>query len=82
MVVKIMVPFWVPIIVRHLIFRVPKRDHNFDNHTFAVNKKDYNAPSFGLHGGWLSDTVMRCALRAAIRSLFYFQGGSAWHSGL
>ena len=32
LVVKIMVPFWVPIIVRHLIFRVPKRDHNFDNH--------------------------------------------------
>ena len=23
-VVKIMVPFWVPIIIRHLIFRVPK----------------------------------------------------------
>ena len=32
-VVKIMVPFWVPVIVRHLILRVPKkRDHNFDNH--------------------------------------------------
>ena len=24
-VVKMMVPFWVPIIVRHLIFRVPKK---------------------------------------------------------
>ena len=24
-VVKIMVPFWVPIIIRHLLFRVPKR---------------------------------------------------------
>ena len=23
--VKIIVPFWVPIIVRHLIFRVPKK---------------------------------------------------------
>ena len=31
-VVKIMVPFWIPIIIRHLVFRVPKRDHNFDNH--------------------------------------------------
>ena len=32
-VVKIMVPFWIPIIIRHLIFRVPKKiDHNFDNH--------------------------------------------------
>ena len=25
-VVKIMVPFWVPIIIRHLLFRYPKRD--------------------------------------------------------
>ena len=32
MVVKITVPFWIPIIIRHLIFRVPKRDHHFDNH--------------------------------------------------
>ena len=24
-VVKIMVPFWVPIIIRHLLFRVPKK---------------------------------------------------------
>ena len=24
-VVKIMVPFWVPIIIRHLIFRVPRK---------------------------------------------------------
>ena len=24
-VVKIMVPFWVPIIIGHLIFRVPKK---------------------------------------------------------
>ena len=23
-VVKIMVPFWVPIIIRHLLFKVPK----------------------------------------------------------
>ena len=24
-VVKIMVPFWVPIIIRHLLFRVPQK---------------------------------------------------------
>ena len=24
-VIKIMVPFWIPIIIRHLIFRVPKK---------------------------------------------------------
>ena len=30
---EIMVPFGIPSITRHLIFRVPKkRDHNFDNH--------------------------------------------------
>ena len=28
-----MVPFWVPIIIRHLIFLgYPTRDHSFDNH--------------------------------------------------
>ena len=32
-VVKSMVPFWVPSIIRHLMFRVyPKRDSNFDNY--------------------------------------------------
>ena len=31
-VVKIMVPSWIPTIMRHLIFRVPKKSHNFDNH--------------------------------------------------
>ena len=30
-VVKIVVPFWVPNILG-LVFRVPKKDHNFDNH--------------------------------------------------
>ena len=28
-VVKIMVPFWVPIIIRHVIFRVPKKGPSF-----------------------------------------------------
>ena len=32
MVVKIMVRFWVLSLVQHLVFRRPKRDHNFDNH--------------------------------------------------
>ena len=31
-VVKMMVFFWIPIIVWHLIFRVPKKGQNFDNH--------------------------------------------------
>ena len=28
-VVKMMVPFWIPIIMRHLIFRAPKRGSQF-----------------------------------------------------
>ena len=31
----IMVPVWVPIIIRHLLFRAPKRDFNFDNYPFG-----------------------------------------------
>ena len=31
-VVKIMVPFWVLSIIRHLVFRDPKGHHSFDNH--------------------------------------------------
>ena len=34
-VVKIMVPFWVLVIIRHLLFRVPKSELNFDNHPHA-----------------------------------------------
>ena len=36
-VVKIMVPFWVPNIVRHRLFRVPKRGHNFDNYPYVAS---------------------------------------------
>ena len=36
-VVKIKVPFWVPIIIRHLYYLgYPKRDPNFDNHPGVV----------------------------------------------
>ena len=38
-VVKIMVPFWVPIIIRHLLFRYPKRDLNFDNYPYSLALK-------------------------------------------
>ena len=34
-VVNIRIPFWVPIRIRHLIFRVPKKDHNFDNYPYS-----------------------------------------------
>ena len=33
-VVNIRDPFWVLIIIRHLIFRVPKKGHNFDNYPY------------------------------------------------
>ena len=36
-----MVPSWIPIIIRHLIFRVPpKRDHDFDNHSYGYVIKE------------------------------------------
>ena len=31
-----MVPLWIPIIIRHLLFRVPKKGHNFDNHPYIL----------------------------------------------
>ena len=35
-IVKIMVPFWVPIIIGAvLFFGDPKRDHNFDKHPYS-----------------------------------------------
>ena len=36
-VVKIRVLFWVPIIIRHRLFRDPKRDPNFDNYPYTYN---------------------------------------------
>ena len=45
-----MVPFWVPIIIRHLLFRrshgtyysgYPKRDLNFDNYPFRVQASGF-----------------------------------------
>ena len=34
-IIKMMVPFWVLAIIRHLVFRGPKRDHDFDNHPYT-----------------------------------------------
>ena len=34
--VQVMVFFWVRNIIRHLVFREHKRDHNFDNHPFGL----------------------------------------------
>ena len=62
-VVKIMVPFWSllnPIIIRHRIFCVPKRDH-FDNHPYAgispksrkVHQRLAHADAFHHQHGWV-----------------------------
>ena len=42
-VVKIMVPFGIPSIIWHLIFRVPKRAHNFDNHLLRLGHASYKS---------------------------------------
>ena len=38
-----MVPFWVPIVIRHLLFR----DHNCDNHPYSTPEPYYDFQ--GLH---------------------------------
>ena len=38
-----MVPFWVPIIIRHLIFRVPKKDHNLTTTHMYTGLRDPQA---------------------------------------
>ena len=45
--VKIMVPFWVPIIVRHLTFRVPKREHILKTAHIALGLKWHLAWALG-----------------------------------
>ena len=40
-VVKIMVPFWVPNIIRHPIFRMSKRNPNFDNYPCGYMNPKY-----------------------------------------
>ena len=34
-----MVLFWIPVIIRHLLFQVPRRDRNFDNHPFSFRNR-------------------------------------------
>ena len=54
-VVKIMVPFWVPMILPHLIFRVPKkRDHNFDNHPYEHHELSRITSGQGVGLTWKS----------------------------
>ena len=38
----------IPIILRHLIFRVPRKDHNFDNHPHRLGAAAMKALHAGL----------------------------------
>ena len=57
-----MVPFGIPIIIRHLIFRVHQRDHHFDNHPYrdafiratAAYQPDVRPPSTNVKRGLLA----------------------------
>ena len=61
--------FWIPSIIRHLIFRVPQRDHNFDNHPFRVQGRGcmssrtwnigFAGPGSGASGFKLNDQTPR-----------------------
>ena len=48
MVVKIIILSWIPIIIRHLEFRIIKRDHNFDNHPYRVQGLGPKVQGMGL----------------------------------
>ena len=39
-----MVPFWIPMIIRHVISMVPKRDYSFDSHPYV-----YRFRVWGVH---------------------------------
>ena len=46
-----MLPFWVSVIIRHLLFRVyPKRDLNFDNYPFEGFRVLACGPTCGFRG--------------------------------
>ena len=63
MVVKNMLPFSIPIIIRHPIFRVPKRDHHFDNHPHGSEVKDLKAKrSMGMVSDGLGGTSLSLRL--------------------
>ena len=42
-----MVPFWVLDIIRHLVFRGPKGDHNFENHPYTTNDQGHLQVAIG-----------------------------------
>ena len=59
-VVKIMGPFWIPVIIRH-----PKRDHNFDNHPCVQG-----ATTVAIHPAWrfmLGSTLERRHFASLLR---------------
>ena len=62
-----MVPFGVPILMWHLLFRVPKRDLNFDNYPFLT--------IFGIHSKFLNKNPVQ-GFQWAVRILSKAQGGA------
>ena len=61
-IVKIVVPFWVLNIIRHLMSRVPKRDHNSDNYPQAECKLgSFVASSRALSDQRITDTKKKAA---------------------
>ena len=48
---KMMVPFWVLTIIRHLLLRDPKRDRSFDHHPCRAYKYDYRFVAVSINLG-------------------------------
>ena len=57
-VVKIMVPFWLLLVIRHLVFRGPKKgDRSFDNHPYLYRSKIYSVHIHNLGSLKLSSSL-------------------------
>ena len=74
-----MVPFWVPIIIRHLLFRVPKRDLNFDNYPCKLPNqsllfRDVTSPCYTLQFPHVTNRVIYTLGRALGHFIFSLIG--------
>ena len=76
-VVKIMAPFWIPIIIRHLIFRVPKKGTiilTTTHITFSISPPHAPQMPFLVEDTWTPKVSKIMAFLAVIRGfglLFY-----------
>ena len=59
-----MVPFWVSNIIRHLLFKVPKKDHNFDNYPYKTTSQTMKPERHGLPHRMENSIIVRATLQS------------------